>query len=182
VIHDETIVEKAKTGNQQAFRILAEGCRVELYKAVYAILRNERDAEDAVQEVLVKVYYALPRYEGQGFKTWITRIAVHHAIDMRRKLLRSPTNALPEAEVEALPELNGETLLQPLLRKEQREQVRSRLNELPENYRDIIMDYYIHEKSYKEIAEAQQVEVKTVEVKLYRARSWIRKHWKEEEF
>lgn len=155
---------------------------MELYKAIYAILRDDKDAEDALQEALIKIYYALPRYEGQGFKTWVTRIGVNHAIDMRRKRMRSPTQSVPDGELERMPSSSGEPPLQPLLRKEQRELVRSRISELPESYRELIQDYYIEEKSYKEIAQARHMEIKTVEVKLYRARSWMRKHWKEEEF
>lgn len=185
MILDERIIEKAKAGNTQAFRMIAEAYRTELYKAIYAVLRDEKDAEDGLQEALIKIYYALPRYEGQGFKTWITRIAVNHAIDMRRKRMRSPTQTVPDGELEAIPEFTespGEPLLQPLLRKEQRELVRSRIREMPESYRELIEDYYIEEKSYKEIAQSRQMEIKTVETKLYRARSWMRKHWKEEEF
>jgi len=70
----------------------------------------------------------------------------------------------------------------PLLKKEQRETVRKRIDELPINYRDVIVAYYITEKNFKEIAEEQHVAVKTVEVKLHRARKWMKKHWKEDDF
>jgi RNA polymerase sigma factor (sigma-70 family) len=53
---------------------------------------------------------------------------------------------------------------------------------MPPNYRDVIYAYYITEKSYKQIADEQQVEVKTIEMKLYRARNWMKKHWKEDDF
>lgn len=53
---------------------------------------------------------------------------------------------------------------------------------LPARHRDILVQFYIEEKSYDQIAREQNIAVKTVESRLYRARSWIRKHWKEEEW
>ena len=58
------------------------------FTTVYGVLRNEKDAEDAAQEVFLKIYTSLPQYEKQGFKTWISRIAVNHAIDMKRRQVR----------------------------------------------------------------------------------------------
>jgi RNA polymerase sigma factor (sigma-70 family) len=69
-----------------------------------------------------------------------------------------------------------------VIHKERRELVRKRLEELPENYREVIYDFYIAEKSYQQMAEEQQVQVKTIETKLYRARLWMKKHWKEDDF
>ena len=78
--------------------------------------------------------------------------------------------------------VDDEMVVDPLLRKEQRDVVRDRINELPENYRDVIYAYYITEKNYRQIADEQQVEIKTIETKLYRARNWMKKHWKEDDF
>lgn len=143
-------------------------------------MRNEKDAEDAAQEVFVKIFYALPRYNEQGIKTWITRIAVNHAIDLKRKEQRQAekitkfTRELPIIQYD-------DSLDTILLAKEQRERMRIRLKELPDHYKSVIEAYYLQDKSYKQIAADQQVETKTIEMKLYRARVWIRKHWKEED-
>lgn len=56
-----------------------------LFRSIYSVLKDQKEAEDATQEVFIKIYTSLPKYENQGFKTWITRIAINHAIDMRRK-------------------------------------------------------------------------------------------------
>ncbi|MGR6013704.1 sigma-70 family RNA polymerase sigma factor [Bacillus paranthracis] len=69
-----------------------------------------------------------------------------------------------------------------LLTKEQKLLIAQKLRELPDNYRDVVLAHYLEEKSYQEIALQENIEVKTVEMKLYRARKWIKKHWKEEEF
>lgn len=144
-------------------------------------MRHEKDAEDATQEVFLKIYYALPQYGSQGIKAWLTRIAVNHAIDVKRKKQRQQEMIL---EPDDIPTLSSpeENVVLPLIQKEQRELVKSRLHDMPANYRQVIEAYYIAEKSYKQIAEEQQVEVKTVETKLYRARNWMKKHWKEDDF
>ncbi len=111
----------------------------------------------------------------------MTRIAVNYAIDVKRKKQRQHEMIL---EPDDLPGLSSseETVVTPLLRKEQRELVKNRLHDMPANYRKVIEAYYIAEKSYKQIAQEQQVEIKTVETKLYRARNWMKKHWKEDDF
>lgn len=76
---DNHIIEKAQAGNTHAFRMIVDRYRASLYRAVFAVLRDEKDAEDALQEAFVKIYYALPRYEGQGFNSWMHRIAVNQA-------------------------------------------------------------------------------------------------------
>nr|WP_304219933.1 sigma-70 family RNA polymerase sigma factor [Fredinandcohnia onubensis] len=168
-------------GDDHAFRLFIEKYKNLVFKAIYSVLRHEKDAEDATQEVFLKIYYALPKYSSQGIKAWLTRIAVNHAIDVKRKKQRQQEMIL---EPDDLPTLSSpeENVVLPLLQKEQRELVKSRLHDMPANYRKVIEAYYIAEKSYKQIAEEQQVEVKTVETKLYRARNWMKKHWKEDDF
>jgi RNA polymerase sigma factor (sigma-70 family) len=182
---EQVLVEKVRNGSDHAFRVLIEKYKHHVFRTVYSILRNQKDAEDASQEVFVKIYTSLPQYENQGLKTWITRIAMNHAIDCKRKAVRRkeemaekpvdlPTGDIRREDLESVEAQFEEKQLRLL--------VRQRLGEMPENYRRVIQDYYIEEKSQKQMAEEQQVEVKTIETKLYRARLWMKKHWKEEEF
>lgn len=168
-------------GSDHAFRLLVEKYRNDVFRTIYAVLRDQKDAEDAAQEVFMKIYTSLPHYENQGFKTWMTRIAVNHAIDMKRKQAR-----LKEEVSETLEQLALGTPLdgveKDLIEIERRRLVRKRLNEVPENYRDVIYGFYIAEKSYLQMAEEQKVQVKTIETKLYRARHWMKKNWKEDDF
>lgn len=168
-------------GDDHAFRLLVEQNKVYLFRIVFSVLKNEKEAEDALQEVFLKIYDSLPQYENQGFKTWISRIAVNHAIDRRRKELRRKEEVYESLETTGkLPVLEG--VEKEVIQKEKRRIVRKRLEELPENYRDVIYGFYIEEKSYEQLAKDQNVHVKTIETKLYRARKWMKKHWKEEDF
>lgn len=178
---DHVLIDKAKKGNDHAFRLLVEKYRHYIFKIIYGVLRNEKDAEDAAQEVFMKIYFSLPNYKKQGFKTWITRIAVHHAIDLKRKKQRSKEDIREDFIYEnASPRGDTPELL--LLKKEKQDNVMKHIGELPENYREVIIGFYIKEKSYEQLAKEQQVKIKTIETKLYRARQWMKKHWKEDDF
>jgi RNA polymerase sigma factor (sigma-70 family) len=138
-------------------------------------------AEDAAQEVFMKIYNSLSQYESQGFKTWMTRIAVNHAIDIKRKQARRKEDVVEALEQQVLG-TPKDGVEKELIVNERQRLVRKRLDELPENYRDVIYGFYIAEKSYQQLAEEQNVQVKTIETKLYRARNWMKKNWKEDDF
>lgn len=144
-------------------------------------MRDQKEAEDAAQEVFMKIHHSLPTYENQGFKTWMTRIAVNHAIDVKRKKERRREDVLEEVndEISGLTKVGIDS---EILLKEKRQLVREKLDELPDNYREVIYGFYIAEKSYEQMAFEQNVQVKTIEMKLYRARHWMKRHWKEDDF
>lgn len=144
-------------------------------------MRHQEDAQDVTQEVFVKIYASLPNYQFRGLKTWMTRIATNHAIDYKRKQARQKEELplLAEAKENIKSSENIEALI---LTKEQKSLIEKKMRELPENYRDVVYAHYLEEKSYQDIATQQKAEVKTIEMKLYRARKWIKKHWKEEDF
>ena len=168
-------------GNDHAFRLLVEQYRNDVFRTVFAVLRDQKEAEDAAQEVFLKIYTSLSQYQNQGFKTWMTRIAVNHAIDVKRKQARIKEEVVEELEQQewGTPK---DSVEKEIIDKARRRLVRERLNELPENYRDCVYGFYIAEKSYTQLAEEQNVQVKTIEMKLYRARAWMKKNWKEDDF
>ncbi|MGP7819442.1 RNA polymerase sigma factor [Niallia sp. 01092] len=178
---DQDLIEEIIAGNDHAFRLLVEKYRHDLFRTIYSVLKDQKEAEDAAQEVFLKIYTSLPKYENQGFKTWITRIAVNHAIDVKRKQQRRREDISEVVELD-LHYTNKEEVETVVVNRQRRLLVRQRLEELPDNYRDVIYGYYIAEKSYQQMAREQNVQVKTIETKLYRARIWMKKHWKEEDF
>lgn len=155
-----------------------------ILQTIYAIVRHQKDAEDLSQEVWTRIYFSLPQYERKGLKTWITRIAVNRAIDFKRASSRRKEDIMAQfeetlAEQPPHPEHGVE---HEVLIRETAELVREKLHQIPPNYQDVLLAYYIHHQSYRDIANAQGITVKTVESKLYRAKMWLRNHWKEEEF
>ncbi|WP_040344818.1 RNA polymerase sigma factor [Neobacillus bataviensis] len=180
-ISDTVLIQKVLEGNDHAFRLLVEKYRNDVFRTVFAVLRDQKEAEDAAQEVFMKIYTSLPKYEGQGFKTWMTRIAVNHAIDVKRKQVRRREEVVDALEQAALA-TPRDSIEKEIIEQDRRRLVRSKLNEVPENYREVIYGFYIAEKSYQQMAQEQNVQVKTIETKLYRARSWMKKNWKEDDF
>ncbi len=180
-ISDSALIQKVLDGSDHAFRLLVEKYRNDVFRTVFAVLRDQKEAEDAAQEVFMKIYSSLSQYENQGFKTWLTRIAVNHAIDVKRKLARRKEEVAESLEYQGLG-TPRDGIEKELIEGERIIQVRKRLDELPENYRDVIYGFYIAEKSYQQMAKEQNVQVKTIETKLYRARVWMKKNWKEDDF
>jgi RNA polymerase sigma factor (sigma-70 family) len=174
-------IERIIAGDRQVFRLLMDKYSSYLYHAVFSVLRSAKDAEDVTQEALIKIYASLPQYQHQGLKTWMTRIAINKAIDHKRALERKKEQLTAEIE-ELLPSDGIHSVEEAVFSKQRRQQLRQYLDDIPANYREVVVAYYMEEKSYQEIAEEQGVALKTVESKLYRAKQWIRKHWKEEEW
>ncbi|MFC6458195.1 MULTISPECIES: RNA polymerase sigma factor [Paenibacillus] len=174
-------IERIVAGDVQSFRLLMEKYNQYLYQVAFSVLHSSKDAEDVTQEALWKIYASLPSYQHQGFKTWITRITVNKAIDYKRSLERKREQLTDEPE-QLIPVNPVHTVEEEVLHRHRRQRIRECLDDLPDNYRDVVVAFYIEDKSYQQIALEQGVTLKTVESKLYRAKQWIRKHWKEEEW
>ncbi|MBP1935813.1 RNA polymerase sigma factor [Paenibacillus sediminis] len=182
VIDEQTLIEQIRRGETAAFRKLVESYGEHVYQAAYSILRDVKEAEDAAQETFIQVYKSLPEYRSEGLKMWITRIAIHKAIDTKRKIARRREEQFQEKSVIEQLSSHEEDVLMRLVREEKTESLLRRVAQLPASHREVITAFYLQDKTYDQIAREQGVAVKTVESKLYRARSWIRNHWKEEEW
>jgi RNA polymerase sigma factor (sigma-70 family) len=163
-------------GNEQAHRIFYEKYRTFLFRTIISIAKTPEDTEEVLQDVFLKIFHSLPDYQHQGLKTWMARIAVNKAIDFIRKNKRRP-----KEEFEKLNCIDGRNHPeQAFFEKEGRQDLHRKLKKVPQNYREVLTAFYLEEKSQREIAESQGVQEKTIEMKLYRARRWIKEHWKED--
>lgn len=179
-IQEQQILQKIAEGDQNAFNTLLQQYETYVYRLVYGIVKHEKDAEDIAQEVFVKVYFSLPRFRGDtGFKAWLSRIAVNQAIDYKRKAYRVREKTGGE---ETWPNMaSGENTEDRVIFREERERIRKRIRELPPRYREVVVPFYLQNRSCEEIARELGVARKTVDARLYRARQWMRRHWKEDE-
>ncbi len=158
-----------------------------IYKTVYAVLHSPHDAEDVTQEVLLLIYRSLPECRLEGLKTWMTRIAVNRAIDFKRSRARRPVELTGASDEDYAERSLGMDAAAPAaeqvaLRQERLERVREQIELLPGNYREVVNAYYMKDKSYEQIAEETGLELKSVESRLYRARNWMKRHWRKEDF
>ena len=84
---DEQTVSRILAGEIQQFEVLMRRYNQRLYRVARAILRNDADAEDAVQQSYMNAFRQLGRFEGRAqFSTWLTRIVVYEALSKRRRL------------------------------------------------------------------------------------------------
>ncbi|MCM3631572.1 sigma-70 family RNA polymerase sigma factor [Paenibacillus glycanilyticus] len=184
-IQDEQWITAIKNGGPAAFQTFVDEYGPYIYRTVYAVIRSPHDAEDVTQEALLQIYRSLPEFRMDGFKTWITRIAVNKAIDWKRSRMRKPEelmDSLMGLEAEGKMNDHGLPVEAAVMDREEQRQVREQVDQLPDNYREVVTAYYMENKSYEEIAVQTGLEKKSVESRLYRARNWIKRHWRKEDF
>lgn len=86
---DTLVLERARTGDREAFRMLVEEHSPTLFRTAYRMTGNRQDAEDVVQEALLRAYRRLPRCDSQAqLAAWLQRIAANRAIDLLRRRKR----------------------------------------------------------------------------------------------
>jgi RNA polymerase sigma-70 factor (ECF subfamily) len=153
------------------------------YARVFALCRrlvgSEAQAQEAAQEVFVRAYRALDRYDrAQPFAAWVLRIASNHCIDLLRRRGHEPIAAeaagidLEAAATTAEDDDAGG--LAPLVAAERARSVRDAIDALPDNYRLPVVLAYFEEASYDEIAARLGITRNHVGVLLLRARRALR--------
>src|SRR5512146_683916 len=86
---DEEIVARVCSGEIELYEILMRRHNPRIYRAARAILRDDAEAEDVMQEAYVRAYAGLAQFEGKArFSTWLTKIAVHEALARARRRRR----------------------------------------------------------------------------------------------
>jgi RNA polymerase sigma-70 factor, ECF subfamily len=167
------LISRAREGDQEAFRQLVERYQGAVHNLAYRMLGDPQDAEDAAQEIFVRIYRQLGRYDpGRKFSTWVLAIATNYCIDQlrRRRMQLVPLeNIIPWARArEAGPE--GEAITQ-----EARDEVQRVIGQLPEKYRAPLVLRYFEELSCAEIAEVLGMPEGTVKTQIHRARKALGK-------
>lgn len=171
VIDELTAIKKVLAGDRQAFCPLVEANSRLVYTAVVRIVQDPVAAEDIAQDAYLQAFRSLADFRGEAaFSTWLMRIAVNKALDY----CRSQRARAPAAELtDSLPDGN-ESPEQQMLVREEIWSLREKIQDLPPVYRRTIHQYYFHELTYRQIAQADGVTVRTVESRLYRARALLR--------
>ncbi|MFB5759196.1 RNA polymerase sigma factor [Paenibacillus medicaginis] len=176
------LIARIRRGEESAFRELVDRYSRHVYQTAYSVLQDAKEAEDVSQETFVQVYTSLSQYRNEGFKSWLTRIAVRKAIDTKRRRSRRTADMTVADEALLLLPSHEEDILGRLIRQERRSELADKIESLPEQHKEMVTAFYLQGKSYEQLAEEMQVAVKTVESRLYRARLWIRRNWNEEEW
>ncbi|HEY0877222.1 MAG TPA: RNA polymerase sigma factor [Zeimonas sp.] len=183
VLADIDLVGQVIAGDHQAFRTLMQRHNQVLYRTARSILKNDAEAEDAVQEAWLQAYRAFHEFRGESrLATWLVRIAVNEALGRLRGVARraevipldttadsatfagEPNMQLPESE---RPDRLAE-------RDELRRVLEAHIDALPEAFRSVFVLRAVEEMSVEEVAAVLGIPEATVRTRHFRARSMLR--------
>ncbi len=174
---DEEVVNRVRAGETALYEVIMRRYNQRLYRVARAILHNDAEAEDVMQDAYVRAYTHLGQFAARSpFSSWLTRIAVNEAL-ARRRLSKQ------HQEVDAT-EFDGEISMQDLYKSPDPEQnasgaqlrefLEQAVLDLPEQYRTVIMLRDIEELSTAETADALDLTVENVKIRLHRGHGMIR--------
>ena len=187
---EAALVSELQAGSEEAFAWLVAHYHSTVYGLVYRVLSDQADATDTTQEVFLKVFRGIRRFNGQSsLKTWIYRIALHEASNRRRWWFRHQSRetsmepAIPGADFDdggnsGLRDTlvdGSESPFDSVVHGEIKAQVEQALRDVPEPYRTTLVLRDLEELSYEEIAEVTATTLGTVKSRLTRGREALRK-------
>jgi RNA polymerase sigma-70 factor (ECF subfamily) len=179
---ETALLERILAGDHAAFAELMRRYNRRLYRVARSVLRDDTEAEDALQDAYLQAYRGLPGFRSQSsLATWLTRIVVNAALAHRRKAWRlaevielsgdptmdekpSPTHAPQESDHPERAALRAQT----------RRLVEAKIDGLPESFRTVFMLRALEELSVEETSEALGIPEATVRSRYFRARSMLR--------
>ena len=136
---DEDIVTRVLAGEQGLFEHLMRRNNRRIYRAARAILRQDREAEDVMQDAYVRAYEHLREFDRRArFSTWVTRIAVHEALARTRRARRHESLD-SMSEDQAMPRTTEPTLEQSASDREMRGVLERAISALPDDFRAVFM-------------------------------------------
>jgi RNA polymerase sigma-70 factor, ECF subfamily len=179
-LDDRALVTRILGGDRDLFGVLMARYERRLVNYVYRITHRYEEAHDLTQEIFVKVYLALDRYDPKyQFSTWLFRIAQNSAIDALRKKsisevpLARPTEEEPGGKEREFAD-DGVSPYRALKNKQLSAAIDEAVLKLPPDYRELIQLRHFAELSYEEIATMKRLPLGTVKNKLFRARNLLK--------
>lgn len=179
---ERALIASILAGQRDNFHLLIRPYEQQLYRTAFALVKNEAEAEDVVQDAVLKAYRKLASFRGDAkFSTWLISITLNEARGRLRKESRVAFDSLDEKR-----EQNGdytpaaltdwrEVPLAALERQEIRALVQQAVAELPDAYREIITLRDVEELSVNDTASLLGISVALVKVRLHRARMMLQK-------
>jgi RNA polymerase sigma-70 factor, ECF subfamily len=173
---DRTLVARAQADDRDAFEELIRRHQQRVFAVAARILRKREDVEDISQQVFVKAFFSLKRFDQRAaFSTWLYKITVNECWDLLRKKKVRPLvydSDLSEDQSRQVSASDGSRSTEPdiLDRIEARERVDRLLAGLDERDRLMLILKEVEGMSIEEIGEVMEINANTVKVRLFRAR------------
>jgi len=187
---DEHLVLRAKAGDMRAYDELVTRHRGRIYAMIRNMVKNETDAWDLSQDVFIKAWQALPRFEAKArFTTWLYRIAHNAVYDFTRR--RRPEGGGDEINDEILnrDRIDPAAVALPsearapddaLAGEELRKKIEAALDKLSPEHREAVILKDVQGLAYKEIADVMNCSLGTVMSRLFYARQKLQSLLKDE--
>jgi RNA polymerase sigma-70 factor (ECF subfamily) len=175
---DTNLARAIAGGDLAAFEQLMRRHNRTLFRTARAILRDDAEAEDALQEAYLQAYQAMGSFRGDAqLSTWLARVVANEALMRLRKRTRRdgiiPLHNDGE-EIERVPDMPSSTPESSAQRAEIRKLLEKHIDALPEAYRPVFMLRAVEEFSVEETAEVLGIPAATVRTRFFRARSLLR--------
>lgn len=170
--NDHLIVNQIISGQKDLFRLLVRQHEKAVFGMGLSFFRNADDASDFSQEVFLKAYRSLSRFEGRSrFSTWLYKIAYNTALNEVNR--RKEYHSLAEEDADNLTN-DADTPERALLRSAAQEAVRAAIKELPERFRICVDLFFFYDRSYQEIEVITGIPVNTIKSHVFRAKIILR--------
>lgn len=173
ITSDEQILERALTGDAEAFGEIVRRWERRIFALTYGMLGREEDARDATQETFLSAFRNLRNFRGEAkVSSWLHRIAVNQCLTRHRRAKVRKEAGLDDEEERDASSFATPSELLPSRVAEGRERstaVRRAVNSLPVELRQIVVMKEFEELTFREIADALDVPLSTVKSRLYTA-------------
>jgi len=182
-LSDADLVVKILAGDEAAFTLLMRRHNQALYRTARSILKDDAEAEDAVQEAYLLAYKAMPGFRGDAkLSTWLVKIVVNECIARARKRTRraevihldGETHAHIEAAEGHMNEATPEEPERAALQAEARRLLEAKIDKLPDAFRTVFVLRALEEMTVEETASSLGIAEATVRTRYFRARSLLR--------
>lgn len=177
-LSDDEVVRRVLAGDGPLFEVLMRRYNQRLYRVARAILRDDAEAEDVMQQAYVEAYSHLGQFAGRAmFSTWLTKIAVYEALARVRRRRRDASGTpVLDSEEDAMSRVKSTAPdpEQQALQGEHRLLLESAIEALPTAYRSVFMLREVEGMSTAEVAECLGLREDAVKTRLHRARALLR--------
>ena len=179
--NERDMIERASRGDAAAFNRLMEQHERRMYAVALRMCGNREDAQDCLQEAMLRVYRAIGGFKGQSsFSIWVYRITMNTCLDeLRRKKNRQSTSLDSLLDMGWSPSDDTNAPEKQAIRSELRRNLNRAIQELPEEMRSAVVLRDIQGFSYEEIAHMLEINVGTIKSRISRGREKLREKMKE---